>query len=334
MRNRVLSVVLLCLLLSCIFVLLISCELMYEAKNGKAEIKKVNILVYGNDYSDCMWNTSSVNKLYGTVNDATQVGLALEALAQKAGFECSSYYILGKNSDETGQDFAEKIPNAISASSGKLDTNTTKNNLREKISSFASSSTDEDLTFIFVSCHGWYDLEKGEKSDYAQASCTYFVTSANTGDTCELYSHDDFLSDIKTIKGIKVVLSDSCYSGGFVKPGYVSVNNAEYSNIDSKILFFENEEIDIDSSLYCLSASRYYEESFEIKPERTHGHFTAALLESLGWDGEKLTTPKALKGGFLTFQNIANYIVNNDGNSEQNPMFSDGSNDVILFSLE
>lgn len=307
---------------------------MYEAKNGKAQVKRVNILVYGNDYADCLWTGAKVDKLFGTVNDATQVGLALESLAQKAGLECNAYYILGKNSDKTGKNFSEDIPNAISSSSGKLDTNTTKSNFRAKISSIASSSTDEDLTFIFVSCHGTCDGEDGTKSDYAQASSTYFVTSANTGDTCELYSHEDFLLDIKSIKGIKVVLSDSCYSGGFVQPGYVSVNDAEYSNIDSKILFFENEKIDIDSSLYCLSASRYYEKSWEMLPERTHGYFTLALLDALGWDGEKLTTPKALENGLLTFQNIANFAVKNDGKKEQNPMFSDGSNDVILFSFE
>lgn len=306
---------------------------MYEAKNGKPEVKRVNILVYGNDYANCYWNGQKVPTLYGTVNDATQVGLALEALAQKTGLESNSYYILGQNYNKTGENFSEEIPNAISVSSGKLDTNTTLSNLRTKIANLASSSTDEDLTFIFVSCHGYYDANVGTKSDYANVSNTYFVTSINTGDNCDLYSHDDFLSDVKTIKGIKVVFSDSCHSGGLVKPGYVSVNNAEYSNIDAKILFFENEKIDIESSLYCLSAARYYEQSFEPN-YGTHGYFTTALLDALGWDGEELTTPKALENGILTFQNIANYTVKNDNNKNQNPMFSDGSNDIILFSLK
>jgi len=316
-----------------------SCELIYEAKNGKPSVKRVNILVYGNDYANSKYEGGAVNPLYGTVNDATQVGLALETLAEKAGLECNAKYILGKNTDKKGVDFKYDISNAITSDSGKLDTDTTMSHFRAILEDLALKSTDEDINFIYFSCHGIYDSEVNVKAEYGSvSSSTYFAMSANTGDEIEKYSHELFLEDIKEIKGIKVVLADVCHSGGFVNPSYVSVNSDEYLNIDAATLFFEGEKIDVDSSLYCLSAARYYEQSYEheerSKNNRTHGNFTIALLEALGWDGEKLEgEPKAMKNGKLTFHNLVVYVAKNDNDSRQNPMFNSGSNDVILFSF-
>lgn len=316
------------LLLAC------SCELIYEAKDGSPSIERVNILVYGNDYAGSLWHGQSVNPLYGTVNDATQVGLAFEALAKASGLECNVHYILGKNHDRTGVNFRYEIQNAIE----NPDTDTTMSHFREVISQIADISTEKDLTVVFVSCHGFYDASVGTKAEYGKAEGTYFVTSANKGDECEFYSHNDFLDDVSRIKGIKLILADVCHSGGIVKPDYVGLGKDEYKGMDAAQLFFENDKIDIDASLFCLSASRYYEESFEYRTagsdDRTHGYFTMALLEALGWNGERFAgKPKAARNGRLTFQNLASYVAENDGDSRQNPMSSGGGNDVVLFSF-
>lgn len=323
------SMILAVVLLAC------SCELIYEAKDGRPRIERVNILVYGNDYANSTWDHGPVNKLYGTVNDATQVGLAFEALAKESGLECNAHYILGKNHDKKGVDFRYEIPNAIA----NPDTDTTMSNFREVIAEIAENSTEKDLTVVFVSCHGQYDASKGTKAEYGKAEGTYFATSANTGDECELYSHDDFLDDVSKIKGIKLILADVCHSGGIVKPDYVGLGEGEYKDMNALQLFFENDRIDVDSSLFCLSASRYYEESFEYEnyggtDHRTHGCFTMALLEALGWDGESFTgNAKAAKNGLLTFQGLVSYVTANDGEGKQTPMSSGGSADVVLFSF-
>lgn len=317
-----------------VLLLVCSCELIYEAKDGSPSIERVNILVYGNDYANSTWNHGPVSKLYGTVNDATQVGLAFEALAKESGLECNAHYILGKNHDRTGVNFRYEIQNAIE----NPDTDTTMSNFRKVIAEIADISTEKDLTVVFVSCHGHYDASKGTKAEYGKAEGTYFVTSANNGDECEFYSHKVFLDDVSRIKGIKLILADVCHSGGIVRPGYVSVDKEEYKNASAAQLFFENEKIDIDASLFCLSASRYYEESFEYRTagsdDRTHGYFTVALLDALGWNGESYTgSAKAARNGRLTFQNLASYVTENDGYDDQTPMYSGGGNDVILFSF-
>lgn len=311
-----------------------SCELVYEAKNGRPSIERINILVYGNDYSDCKWEERPVNLLYGTVNDATQVGLAFEALARESGLESNAHYILGKNHDKKGEGFLYEIQNAIETP----DKDTTMAHFREVLSQIADTSTEKDLTVVFVSCHGFYDASVGTKAEYGKAKATYFATSANTGDECELYSHKDFLEDVSKIKGIKLILADVCHSGGIVKPDYVGLGKDEYKGMDAAQLFFENEKIDIDASLFCLSASRYYEESFEYRTagsdDRTHGYFTVALLEALGWNGESYTgNAKAARNGRLTFQNLVIYVTENDNEGSQTPMSSGGGNDVVLFSF-
>lgn len=322
------AMILVVLLLAC------SCELIYETKDGSPSIERVNILVYGNDYAGSLWHGQSVNPLYGTVNDATQVGLAFEALTKESGLECNAHYILGKNHDRTGVNFRYEIQNAIE----NPDTDTTMSHFREVISQIADISTEKDLTVVFVSCHGFYDASVGTKAEYGKAEGTYFITSANNGDECEFYSHKVFLDDVSRIKGIKLILADVCHSGGIVKPDYVGLGKDEYKGMDAAQLFFENDKIDIDASLFCLSASRYYEESFEYRTagsdDRTHGYFTVALLEALGWNGESYTgSATAARNGRLTFQNLVSYVTENDGYDDQTPMYSGGGNDVILFSF-
>ena len=322
------AMILVVLLLAC------SCELIYETKDGSPSIERVNILVYGNDYAGSLWHGQSVNPLYGTVNDATQVGLAFEALAKESGLESNAHYILGKNHDKKGEGFLYEIQNAIE----NPDTDTTMSHFREVISQIADISTEKDLTVVFVSCHGHYDASVGTKAEYGKAEGTYFVTSANKGDECEFYSHNDFLDDVSRIKGIKLILADVCHSGGIVKPDYVGLGKDEYKGMDAAQLFFENEKIDIDASLFCLSASRYYEESFEYRTagsdDRTHGYFTVALLDALGCNGESYTgSAKAARNGRLTFQNLVIYVTENDNEGSQTPMSSGGGNDVVLFSF-
>lgn len=319
-----------------------SCELIYEAKDGSPKIERINILVYGNDYANCTFDGSPLyiphlrdRRLFGTVNDATQVGLAFEALARESGLESNAHYILGKNHDKKGAGFLYEIQNAIETP----DKDTTMAHFREVLSQIADTSTEKDLTVVFVSCHGFYDASVGTKAEYGKAEGTYFVTSANNGDECEFYSHKVFLDDVSRIKGIKLILADVCHSGGIVEPGYVSVDKSEYKDASAAQLFFENDKIDIDASLFCLSASRYYELSYEYEDpdkadNRTHGCFTMALLEALGWNGERLAgKPKAARNGRLTFQNLVSYVTENDGYDDQTPMYSGGGNDVILFSF-
>ena len=140
---------------------------------------------------------------------------------------------------------------------------------------------------------------------------------------------------VNAIPGIKVVLGDFCYSGAMVRQGNVSVTSGEYSGIDAPTLLSEyRNDIRESSSVFCLSAARYDERSWEPGDGR-HGYYTQALLEALGWDEEKrqIGTPAAINGRRLTLFNIARYVMDHDATANQTPMTSGGSNDIILFSF-
>ena len=119
-----------------------------------------------------------------------------------------------------------------------------------------------------------------------------------------------------------------------MRAGNVSVTSGEYSNISASKLLKYRSNITESSSVYCLSAARYFEKSYE-PGGGEHGYFTKALLKGLGWDEEaqSLVMPEAMTDNRITLFNLAKYVTVNDGNTKQTPMTSGGSNDIILFSF-
>ena len=319
-----------------LLIVLCSCELSYQAP----AVGKIRILVYGNDYSYTVYNpikkeyehpiryldgtytNYSLSPLSGTVNDATEVGKAISALAEKTGYENSIVYRL------TEYD--------------RIDIESFENTINE----IAADSNNNDLTIIFFSCHGAYLDEKGNKVPLGtkipygtdETANTYLIFRSNSDNYNVLYPVSDVLSRIKIINGTKVIIGDFCHSGSLVQPDYFSVTFGEYIGMDAATLFsVYRDEISIDPSLYCLSAARYYEESNE-PSNGGHGYFTAALLEGLGWDENKqtLTTPKAGKDGKISLFELAKYVTTHDSEpsgKSQTPMVSGGSNDIVLFSF-
>ena len=95
---------------------------------------------------------------------------------------------------------------------------------------------------------------------------------------------------------------------------------------------FEVIRLDVTKSgTFYLSASRYNENSEE---KGNHGYFTRSLLNALGWDetSRVIRTGGAYKDGRITFFDVAKYTTQNDG-AKQAPMYSGGSNDLVLFSF-
>ena len=302
------------ILFAIILISLCSCELSME----KPKQGKVHILVYGNDYS----GTSS--PLSYTVNDAVQVGRVLSKLSVKQNCEYETFFIYGSSLESIKYD--------------KIITNDGINAtiyhdlswpfLQKMLAKLKDSSEEGDLVFTFFSGHGRSSITK---------QVPYGTDTSKKGVFC-VSDTDVSVSDIsdliEDIPGTKVVFSDFCFSSSFVQAGYVSVTGNEYSSMDATKLFGLRSKICEKSSTFYLSASRYYQLSREHESIK-HGYFTKALLEAFGWDEDKgeLVLGKAYKDGKITFFDVANYIVNNDNESRQNPMFSGGSHDIILFSF-
>ena len=323
MMRRLGSVLLTVLVL---VVCLCSCELSMQApKQGK-----VHILVYGNDY-----HFQEYSSLNATVNDAVQVGLALSRLCEKQGdVEYQAKFIYGAMAYPFYDDLIDQLPFA------ERSHDLSWTYLESEIERIADESKDGDLTFFFFSGHG--DSEYKSKVEYGTdtASKAVFATRKTKDSTANYLVSISTLTDkIVAIKGTKVVFSDFCYSGSFVQAGYVSVTGSDYKEMTALDLFSLKSEIRESSSTFFLSASRYYEQSYE-EPSKTynrylHGYFSKSLLNALGWDDktESLTTGLAFNNGCLTFFNVSNYVMNNDDESRQTPMYNGGSNDIILFSF-
>ena len=303
---------------------------------------KMHIFVYGNDYSYGVGSSGSPfyhldgtfvgygKQLKGTVNDAIQVGLSLCALAQKAGYDYEGTFMLG-----TAPHDKVVYPKVTVVDNVLLDVFLTE------LEALSARVSDEDICIFFFSGHGFGNKEMVEYSqDTTEQSYFGFRQIRQTPGITDvtssvLYPASLLLSRIGTIPGTKVVLGDFCFSGAMIRPGNVSVTPDEYTGIDATRLFFDyRNDICESSNLFCLSAARYYERSWE-PGDGGHGYFTAALLEALGWDEktQSLTTPKALDGSLITLFGVANYVTHNDGKAAQTPMVSGGSNDIILFSL-
>ena len=299
-----------------LLVVLCSCELSYRAPS----VGKMHILVYGNDYQygskvyyedGTQLENAQAGKLYKTVNDALQVGRTLSNLAEKANLDYETRYIT-----EPADVY--------------------KNKLVSELEDIASSSSANDITIIYYSGHGFGVKDKLPYGTDT-ASCSYLVPRDPVRpDSSVLFPISEFLALVDAIKGVKVVLGDFCYSGALVQSGFFSVTMGEYQFYDSSALLVEN-RIRESSSLFCLSAARYNELSYEytFSTDPLHGKFTDALLKALGWDEENqtLTSAAAEKDGRITLFEVAKYVTAHDGESRQTPMVSGGSNDIILFSF-
>ncbi|MBQ5365519.1 MAG: caspase family protein, partial [Spirochaetales bacterium] len=289
---------------------------------------RMHIFVFGNDYKygkavyyEDGKQAGNAPALNGTVNDAYQVGLALCSLAAKAGYEYEGIFMTGTESRSVSD------PNiSVIKSVYKSDFISVLDTLAKKVES-------SDITIIYYSGHGLGETEKlPYGSDPSQDS---YLALRRDNNSSILYPISYFMDRVDAIPGIKVVLGDFCHSGAMVRQGNVSVTSGEYYGIDASTLLSRyGNAITESPSVFCLSAARYYESSYEPGGGR-HGYFTEALLKALGWDEEnsRLTTPGALNGNRLTLFDIAGYVTDHDSNAKQTPMTSGGSNDIILFSF-
>ena len=305
-----------------LLVAICSCELSYQAP----EIGTMRILVFGNDYAygnavyylngeqfTINGTPATANRLYKTVNDAQQVGMALSALAEKAGLEHQAVALTS-------------YPDV------------TETRLVAELEALAALTSENDITIIYYSGHG-FGVKTKLPYGYDTSTCSYIVPRfSSKPNSSVLFPISRFLELVEAIKGVKVVLGDFCYSGSLVQSNNFSVTFGEYSQMDPVYLFARyRDDVYGNPSLFCLSAARYNELSYEFSQETEpdHGKFTNALLEALGWDEDNqcLKTAAAEKDNRITLSAIAEYVVSHDEESKQTPMVSGGSNDIVLFSF-
>lgn len=321
MKNK--TVIILVTLLA---VLLTSCELAYRDSYQTGTIWFVG---YAADYDDGIYTSSgkplasvsfdfdgkstwTLAELLNTKGDAEELNKAFKALSDKAGTTYKSIMVFNASWEK----YQETLQSEL---------NPEKN----------------DIVIFSFGCHGSgyvgeKDVSYGSDKAYKRDGIAFYEDSTKTAENITYEKLYKFVEDNFTCT--KFFIYDVCHAGSAIVGDGVTVNKDVYDNVNPASIMF-NHNINQKSSIWTLSAATYFQQSFE-NNETGHGAFTTCLLDALGWDfrQQKLGTVKALSGNTLSAGSIARYIYSEYGKElskehNQNPVFSAGSSDIILYKF-
>jgi hypothetical protein len=154
------------------------------------------------------------------------------------------------------------------------------------IASTFSGADDNDISYFYFSGHGTYT---GDYEIFYICPTDVLITSLDNH-----ISVDVLESALSSIPGTKIVILDSCYSGGFIGKG-----EGENNFNSDKLVDFNNNIINIFSmsqSKDPLTTNQYKVltscHDFQtcvgtedlINPENSYGRFTMALCQGCGYD--------------------------------------------------
>lgn len=156
--------------------------------------------------------------------------------------------------------------------------NVTKAELLEAISRTFKDAKDNDISYFYYSGHG-------NRKDDISYLCT--LEAESEADWVSVSELEEALSNVP---GTKVVILDSCNSGGFIGQTFTKVsasagiNDSEFFNKAVVKVFEENKKALLNGNQYkVLTASAANEYSFESKIEHI-GKFTKALTSGCGYE--------------------------------------------------
>lgn len=263
---------------------LCSCELQQNIPKGKIYFVGVAL-----DYKN-----TNVNSLYGTLNDGKELEKALLSNAKKCNRNFQSYPLYQQGFSHNKETLNLKSYPSVE-------------HIFEAFDDISKKANDNDITIFYFSGHG------AKEDGSILCGTTNYITGRTLLDLNKL--NDDYLikpielkQKLNKIDGKKLIIIDACYSGFFrddlINTVDITKGKATFSQCYDK--FFKT-PINEDKSIYSLCATEYnnysHEPSYMIYPH-THGYFSKALLEGIGWCyGEK---------GVITYKNVPYLVDNND----------------------
>ncbi|MDC7229338.1 MAG: caspase family protein [Sphaerochaetaceae bacterium] len=325
------------LLLPILLLLIASCELYYEEPVQRGTVRIVSIgITYENEPEEVAdpddEEKDQLGDLPGTVYDARELSDALKQQAMRAGWDSAEIEVtllLQEGTDHT-QDTFDDGGYASRA------------NLRNTLEIIRGTATVDDLTIITYSGHGIE--ETGELlMAHTQTSGTVDISEDSPIVVTPEWLHDL----IRPIEGKKLLILDSCYSGVFIPESPSSLSWVYDKGIDDWYgKFFSDEEYEIPSFMVLTASadSDSYERKFD---DHSHGVFTSAILEALGWNHtiEEIAegAPPAAKNERLSVDSLYKYIKKHQAypvrwslftmnDPVQHPMVTGGAMDMLLFS--
>jgi uncharacterized caspase-like protein len=212
------------------------------------------------------YDGTNVNPLHGTLPDAIELEKAFTALF--VGKEHTSTLMLQDGSDSLSDPL---LP--------------TKANVTQKIESLSETMNEQDILIISYSGHGDVD---GSLVLYPTREDKKILDDDDEPFDETLLSVIDLYDKLKECKGNILLLVDSCYSGNFVQESETSYSLIERNAYLQEIYDQYFTEGSYTRPVFVL-ASTTYDNTAKEPPYYgvpTHGYFTQALLEGLGWDEE------------------------------------------------
>ena len=216
------------------------------------------------------------------------------------------------------------------------DLNATKEAILNGIASTFSGADDNDISYFYFSGHGTY----GEGF-----STSYICPTDYDGTVNFAISVDELESALSVIPGTKVVIFDSCFSGGFIGKGkedkiiskeeMVSFNDEiinVFSQAQSKGLLTTNQ-------YKVLTASHYDQPSYEIpaplhpKDGKPYAIFTAAFCNGCGYDDGVYYADSNLDTKITLdeiYEHIRDFIIDVFGFDQNVQVFPENSNFTIV----
>jgi hypothetical protein len=161
-----------------------------------------------------------------------------------------------------------------------------KNAIFEGISSNFSGADDNDISYFYFSGHGYLDTVTN--ISYLCPSDTSLAVDIST-----MISIDELESALSVIPGTKVVIIDSCHSGGFIGKG-----EGENGSVNNKLIDFNNNVINIFSmsqskgllttnQYKVLTSCHYFQTCLGMEsliyPEDSFGLFSIVFCEGCGY---------------------------------------------------
>jgi uncharacterized caspase-like protein len=304
-----------------------SCELYYEEP---VQTGTVHIVSIGITYENEPDGHDYLGDLPGTVFDAKELSSAFSQQAVQAGWIVETpILLLQKGTSRTEEtfnqsDYASKV------------------HLENTLNGIKNSATADDLTIITYSGHGIEGT--GELlMAHTQTSGPVDISEDSPIVVTPTWLHDL----IKPIKGKKLLILDSCYSGIFVPESPSSLSWVYDKGTDDWYgKYFSDEEYEIPSFMVLTASAD--SDSYEIQfGDHNHGVFTSALLAALGWNHttKKIANgaPPAAQNELLSIDSLYKYIKKHQafpvrwslftiGENVQHPMITGGAMDMVLFS--
>lgn len=263
--------------------LLCSCEL-FSVNEGR--IVHVGI---GLSYRGC-----DVQVLLAAINDAEELSLAFTELFEERALSSELLVQRGLLDDRGSWTYEGSSSPSVP----------TKERVLAHLEHWVASLSGGDLLIITYSGHG---LEDGSLV-LAPGDDGKIFSSDGTVDASLLLGVDELFRLLSQSRAAVFLILDSCYSGNFVRDGDSSISIVERRDIfeDAYRCFFSASSY--ERGVFVLSATSSDHTSSEpIAGSHTHGYFTEALLEGLGWECKSQRL--ALRRPFISSDWLYGYIL-------------------------